>query len=39
MEVQEVTARILGRGTDAMTRDSLHPVLRNRIENSAIPVF
>jgi predicted nucleotidyltransferase len=39
MEVQEVTARILGRDTDAMTRDSLHPVLRDRIENSAIPVF
>jgi predicted nucleotidyltransferase len=39
MEIQEVTARILGCETDAITRNSLHPVLRDRIENSAIPVF
>ena len=39
MEIQEATARILGRETDAITRDSLHPVLRGRIEASAVPVF
>jgi uncharacterized protein len=39
MEVQEVVARILGCDTDVMTRDSLHPVLRDRIENSALLVF
>lgn len=39
MEIQDVTARILGRDTDTMTRGSLHPVLRNRIENSALQVF
>jgi predicted nucleotidyltransferase len=39
MEIQEVTARILGCKTDAMTRGSLHPVLRDGIEMSAVPVF
>ena len=39
MEIQEVTARILGCDTDAITRASLHPVLRDRIEASALPVF
>ena len=39
MEIQEVSARILGCKTDAITRSSLHPVLRDRIENSALPVF
>ena len=37
MEVQEVAARILGCDADVMTRGSLHPVLRDRIENSALP--
>jgi uncharacterized protein len=39
MEIQEVTARILGCDTDAITRGSLHPILRQRIENSALMVF
>lgn len=39
MEIQEATARILGCKTDAITRRSLHPVLRDRIESSALPVF
>src|SRR5260370_27553246 len=39
MEVKEVAARILGRKTDIMTRASLHPVLRERIEASALLVF
>ena len=39
MEIQDVTARILGCETDAMTRNSLHPVLRDRIEESAQMVF
>jgi uncharacterized protein len=39
MEVKEAAARILGRKTDIMTRRSLHPVLRERIEASALQVF
>jgi predicted nucleotidyltransferase len=39
MDVQELASRILGRSADIMTRDSLHPVLRRRIEASALRVF
>jgi predicted nucleotidyltransferase len=39
MDVKEATAQILGRKTDIMTRRSLHPVLRPRIEASAVQVF
>lgn len=39
MDVKEAAARILGRKTDIMTRRSLHPVLRQRIEASALQVF
>lgn len=39
MDVKETAARILGRKTDIMTRGSLHPVLRERIEASALQVF
>jgi uncharacterized protein len=39
MEVQDITARILGCKTDAMTRSSLHPILRDRIETSALSIF
>jgi predicted nucleotidyltransferase len=39
MEVKEQAARILGRETDIMTRDSLHKILRQRIEASAVRVF
>jgi predicted nucleotidyltransferase len=39
MEVKEAAARILGRKTDAMTRRSLHPVLRDWIQASALQVF
>jgi uncharacterized protein len=39
MDVKEATARILGRKADIMTRRSLHPVLRERIEASAQQVF
>jgi uncharacterized protein len=39
MDVQEATARILGCKADIMTRDSLHKLLRARIEASALPVF
>jgi uncharacterized protein len=34
MDVKDAAARILGRKTDIMTRRSLHPVLRERIEAS-----
>jgi predicted nucleotidyltransferase len=39
MDVKEIAARILGRETDIMTRGSLHPVLRERIEASALRVL
>lgn len=39
MEVKEVAAEILGRKTDMMTRRSLHPYLRARIEASSLQVF
>jgi len=39
MDVKEAAARILGRKTDIMTRDSIHKVLRPRIEAAAVPVF
>ncbi len=39
MDVKEAAARILGRKADIMTRRSLHPVLRAKIESSAQQVF
>jgi uncharacterized protein len=39
MEVKETAARILGRKTEIMTRDSIHKALRDRIEAEAAPVF
>jgi predicted nucleotidyltransferase len=39
MEVKEAAARILGYKTDIMTRRSLHPVLREQIEASALQVY
>ena len=39
MEVKEQAARILGRKTDIMTRDSIRKVLRAGIEASAVQVF
>ena len=39
MDVKERAAAILGRKTDIMTRRSLHPALRKRIERSALQVF
>ncbi|HEY7550831.1 MAG TPA: nucleotidyltransferase domain-containing protein [Hyphomicrobiaceae bacterium] len=39
MEVKEAAAGILGHETDIMTRRSLHPVLKARIEASAVQVF
>lgn len=39
MDVKDTAARILGRKTDIMTRRSLHPVLRQRIEAAALQVF
>jgi predicted nucleotidyltransferase len=39
IDAKERTAAILGRHTDVMTRDSLHPRLRRRIEDSAVFVF
>jgi hypothetical protein len=39
MDVKDAAARILGRKTDIMTRDSLHKSLRHNIEASALQVF
>ena len=39
MEVQDYTSRVLGLAADVMTRDSIHKVLRRRIEASAVRVF
>jgi uncharacterized protein len=39
MDVKEAAARFLGRRTDIMTRRSLHPLLRRRIEAAAVQVF
>ena len=39
LDVKERAASILGRKADVMTRDSLHPRLRKRIEASAVLVF
>ena len=39
MDVKEHAARILGRKTDIMTRDSLHKTLRQRIEAAAVLMF
>jgi predicted nucleotidyltransferase len=39
MDVRERTSGILGREADIMTRDSLHKVLRHRIEASALQIF
>jgi len=39
MKVKGTAASILGCKTDIMTRRSLHPLLRDRIEASALPVF
>jgi len=39
MDVKERAASILGRKTDIMTRNSLHPRLKKRIEESAVLVF
>ena len=39
MDVMDAAARTLGRKADVITRASLHPVLRERIEASALQVF
>jgi predicted nucleotidyltransferase len=39
MDVKAFAARILGRETDIMTRDSLHKTLRQTIEATALRVF
>jgi predicted nucleotidyltransferase len=39
MNVKDLARRILDRSTDIMTRASLHPVLRKRIEATAFGVF
>lgn len=39
LEVKELAAEILGSPADVMTRDSLHPILRPRIEAEAQRIF
>ena len=39
LDLKEMASTILGRRADIMTRASLHPVLRPRIEEAAVLVF
>ena len=39
IEVKEQAARILGHKADIMTRCSLHPLIRERVEASALQIF
>ncbi len=39
MDVKEAATRILGCKTAIMTRNSIHKILRQRIEATAVPVF
>jgi uncharacterized protein len=39
MDLKEAASAILGRDADIMTRASLHPILRARIEQAAVLVF
>jgi len=39
MDVKERAGVILGRKADIMTRNSLHPRLRKRIEETAVLIF
>jgi len=39
MDVKEAAARFPGRKTGIVTRRSLHPLLKQRIETSALQVF
>lgn len=39
VDIQEQVSRILGAESDVMTRASLHPMLRPRIEAEALLVF
>ena len=39
MDIKERASTILGRRADIMTRDSIHRMLRLRIEQAAVPVF
>jgi len=39
MDVEEEVSALLGTRVDVMTRGSLHPRLRQRIEGSAVRVF
>jgi predicted nucleotidyltransferase len=39
MDLKEIASAILGRRADIMTRESLHPTLRARIEQAAVLVF
>jgi uncharacterized protein len=39
MDIKEAAAQVLGCKTDVMTRRSLHPALKQRIEASAVQIF
>jgi predicted nucleotidyltransferase len=39
MDIEDVASRILGRKADVMSRRSIHPYLRDRIERAALQVF
>lgn len=39
MDIEEMASKMLGRKADIMTRDSIHPLIRADVENSAVQVF
>ena len=39
MDVKERASIILGRAADIMTRDSLHRIIRQQVEDAAVQVF
>ena len=39
IDVKAATSRVFGHPVDVMTRRSLHPILREAIESSAVQVF
>jgi predicted nucleotidyltransferase len=39
MDIEDMASEILGCKTDIMTRDSIHPLIRQDVESTALQVF
>ncbi len=39
MDIEDQAAKILGCKVDIMTRDSIHPLIRQSVESTALQVF